>query len=139
METTFFLLLVSTMWNLVLSSTNCHCSKSTCVTPVNCTHGLVWDHCYCCRICAKREGEVCGGKNYMFGECGKWQECIVRNRRNYLNRFKKHDEMIGRCEPCEFYLISFLALVSKLSGICVFHSLRVDPLFKRRKGLRNYE
>lgn len=101
METIFFLLLISTMWNLVLSNTKCHCNKSTCVTPVNCTHGLVWDHCYCCRTCAKSEGEVCGGKNYEYGECGRWQECVVRRRRNFLNRFKKHNEMIGRCEPCE--------------------------------------
>ena len=93
------------------TSSGCKCNKQTCVSPANCSHGLVWDHCYCCLVCGKAEGELCGGKNYIQGECGgSKQECVVRDSRNYLNRYKsKSDELIGRCEPCKlafFYLRS---------------------------------
>ena len=85
-------------------TTGCKCDKRSCVTPKNCPHGLVWDHCYCCLVCGKGEGELCGGKNYVQGECGdRRQECVVRDSRNYLNRYKnRSDELVGRCEPCEF-------------------------------------
>jgi len=98
-----FLLLLIHVSN---TSSGCKCNKQACLSPANCSHGLVWDYCYCCLVCGKGEGELCGGKNYIQGECGgSTQECVVRDTRNYLNRYKnKSEELIGRCEPyaCAF-------------------------------------
>ena len=96
----FFLVM---LFRVSSSTVNCKCNKQSCRTPTGCSHGLVWDHCYCCLVCGKGEGELCGGKDYTYGECGgAWQQCVVRDTRNYLNRYKeKSNELIGRCEQCE--------------------------------------
>ena len=96
----WFLLVLTHIPNI---ASGCKCDKRSCGTPQNCSYGLVWDHCYCCMVCGKGEGELCGGKSYIQGECGgAHQECVVRDTRNYLNRYKeKSNELIGRCEPCK--------------------------------------
>ncbi|XP_065056776.1 oncoprotein-induced transcript 3 protein-like isoform X2 [Rhopilema esculentum] len=100
MRKLFFFFLLTGPLNLVAASENCKCSRKACRVPANCTHGLVWDHCYCCRVCAKHEGQICGGKNYVNGECGRNLECIVRYTGRYLNRFQeKPSHLTGRCEP----------------------------------------
>lgn len=85
------------------TSSKCTCDKQSCHTPKDCLHGVVWDHCYCCQVCGRGEGDLCGGKDYIHGECGGVSHlCVVRDNRNYLNRFKdKANELVGRCEPCK--------------------------------------
>ncbi|CAK9300355.1 unnamed protein product [Gordionus sp. m RMFG-2023] len=45
--------------------------------PQNCTRGLVWDVCFCC----KDLKESCGGMDQIYGRCGKDLMCQL----NLLN------------------------------------------------------
>lgn len=60
---------------------SCVCSPSECeeVTDSDCPvgAGTVWDACGCCRICARAEGEPCGGPYGFYGSCAANLECVV--------------------------------------------------------------
>jgi hypothetical protein len=43
-----------------------------------CTRGILRDACNCCNICARNEGEVCGGKYYIHGKCAQEAHCDLR-------------------------------------------------------------
>ncbi|KAK2900298.1 serine protease HTRA3 [Channa argus] len=48
------------------------CDVSTCLSP-SCPSGYVPDHCNCCLVCARAEGEPCGRKDDL--PCGDGLEC----------------------------------------------------------------
>ncbi|CAL8329981.1 unnamed protein product [Lota lota] len=48
------------------------CDVSKCPSP-NCPSGYVPDHCNCCLVCVRGEGDPCGGKNDP--PCGQGLEC----------------------------------------------------------------
>ena len=84
---------------ITTSYLKCDCKNTICKTPVGCPRGQVMDACYCCSVCAKDEDEVCGGSNYLQGECGDGLDCVVRDVRSYRNRFTDSTiGLIGRCE-----------------------------------------
>lgn len=67
------------------------CSKVRCSTPVGCRGGTVKSVCGCCTVCAKMEGERCGGQWEKEGRCDSGLKCVVRG-----GRLKSG---IGQCEP----------------------------------------
>ena len=67
------------------------CSQARCSTPVNCKGGLVKSICGCCNVCAKVEGERCGGPWQTQGQCDSGLKCVVRDRRS-------------TCEPGNFFV-----------------------------------
>ncbi|XP_033101127.1 cysteine-rich motor neuron 1 protein-like isoform X2 [Anneissia japonica] len=50
------------------------CYERECVRPI-CKGGLVFDVCNCCPVCAKIEGEKCGGPWGLFGTCDDGLHC----------------------------------------------------------------
>ena len=48
-----------------------------CPKLANCTNGPAFDYrfCECCPVCAKGEGEVCGGRFHEQGTCVKGLVC----------------------------------------------------------------
>lgn len=53
------------------------CAIYDCVKQINCKGGKLRGACNCCDICAKVEGEICGGKFYRFGHCDKGLSCNI--------------------------------------------------------------
>jgi len=53
------------------------CSEISCfpLQQHECEGGLTTGYCGCCSVCAKLEGEKCGGRHYHFGKCDKNLEC----------------------------------------------------------------
>lgn len=47
-----------------------HCTE---IDTSACRYGIVLDSCYCCRVCGKGPGEVCGLQQ---GNCGNGLECV---------------------------------------------------------------
>ncbi|KAK6619060.1 hypothetical protein RUM44_003442 [Polyplax serrata] len=61
-------------------SFSCVCSPSECedVSKDDCPGGgTVWDPCKCCRVCARIDGEPCGGPHGFYGTCADGLDCIV--------------------------------------------------------------
>merc|ERR1712215_548683 len=78
---------------------NLDCTVCTRKYPEDCTSGqLTWDVCGCCQVCAKAEGDVCGGPWGIRGTCADFLFCD-------LNLEEIHDEFnadgICRVEPLD--------------------------------------
>lgn len=43
-----------------------------------CSRGILRDACNCCNVCARDEGELCGGKYYIHGKCAQDSHCDLR-------------------------------------------------------------
>ena len=56
------------------------CPNSTCSYPGNCTI-LTRDSCGCCLVCAKLEGESCGGLYGKAGFCANSLRCTVSEKK----------------------------------------------------------
>lgn len=60
---------------------SCVCSPAECeeVVDEDCPKGAgtVWDPCGCCKVCARSEGEPCGGPYGFFGTCASGLQCVV--------------------------------------------------------------
>ena len=70
------------------------CSPKLCPKPKNCKGGTVMDFCNCCLVCAKVEGELCGGKWMIEGTCDAKLTCVPRDRHH-----RSPWTNIGHCEP----------------------------------------
>ena len=56
---------------------SCSCGVSPCQTPACCPSGrYTWDECGCCLVCAKAEGETCGGPFRVAGTCQEGSRCL---------------------------------------------------------------
>nr|XP_027224202.1 insulin-like growth factor-binding protein 7 [Penaeus vannamei] len=55
----------------------CHddCKDAKCPDTSDCNHGTVKEHCGCCDVCKRRQGEKCGGHEHEDGECDPPFEC----------------------------------------------------------------
>lgn len=53
------------------------CHLEDCASPSNCPAGVVLDHCQCCQICARSEGQLCDPQEShgKYGVCGENMEC----------------------------------------------------------------
>ena len=57
-----------------------NCPNVTCPNPGNCT-SFTRDSCGCCLICAKLDGESCGGLHGKAGFCANQLRCNVSEKR----------------------------------------------------------
>lgn len=53
------------------------CAIYNCEKQTRCNGGKLRDACNCCDVCAKVEGEICGGKLYKLGRCDKGLSCDI--------------------------------------------------------------
>ncbi|CAK9300339.1 unnamed protein product [Gordionus sp. m RMFG-2023] len=53
--------------------------------PKNCTAGLVYDRCRCCKICGKTKNQRCEGRSNWQGTCGKGLYCLHDDDDHLLN------------------------------------------------------
>ena len=53
------------------------CAIARCRRAITCEKGKLRDACNCCDVCAKVEGEECGGKWYMHGRCDQGLTCDI--------------------------------------------------------------
>ncbi|XP_026667438.1 cysteine-rich motor neuron 1 protein-like isoform X2 [Ceratina calcarata] len=65
----------------VATALSCVCSPFDCdiLTDEDCPGGLTWDPCRCCRVCARVEGEPCGGLFGFSGSCADGLQCVIKN------------------------------------------------------------
>ncbi|KFM61586.1 Cysteine-rich motor neuron 1 protein, partial [Stegodyphus mimosarum] len=54
------------------------CEQVHCDNYVRCKGGFSFDVCNCCKVCAKLEGEQCGGHHNYLGRCDKGLTCQPR-------------------------------------------------------------
>ena len=73
------------------------CYETRCVQPVNCTGGLVKGICGCCDVCAKTNGERCGGTWGMYGECAKGLNCVLRPMSKKNGLLRRDFDSTGVC------------------------------------------
>nr|AGV98853.1 androcin [Androctonus bicolor]AGV98854.1 androcin [Androctonus bicolor] len=68
-----------------LNALKCKCDKSKCpqINASDCPAGITLDACRCCDVCAKAEGEECGGPYNMRGKCGIGLNCQKPNTNDY--------------------------------------------------------
>ncbi|XP_015599676.1 cysteine-rich motor neuron 1 protein [Cephus cinctus] len=78
----------------VARALSCVCSPLECdlLTDEDCPGGLTWDPCKCCKVCARVEGEPCGGLFGFSGSCAVGLQCVIRN---LLDHAREVDE--GTC------------------------------------------
>ena len=63
--------------------------------------GVVRDVCGCCDVCARGEGESCGGLFHNHGKCGNNLNC-VRRRPNSVKILGDNDVISGVCERGDY-------------------------------------
>ncbi|XP_067210991.1 cysteine-rich motor neuron 1 protein isoform X3 [Linepithema humile] len=75
----------------VARALSCVCSPLECdvLTDEDCPGGLTWDPCRCCKVCARVEGEPCGGLFGFSGSCAVGLQCVIMN---LLPRSREMDE-----------------------------------------------
>ncbi|XP_011332206.1 cysteine-rich motor neuron 1 protein isoform X2 [Ooceraea biroi] len=75
----------------VARALSCVCSPVECdvLTDEDCPGGLTWDPCRCCKVCARVEGEPCGGLFGFSGSCAVGLQCVIVN---LLPRSREMDE-----------------------------------------------
>ncbi|XP_024885266.1 cysteine-rich motor neuron 1 protein [Temnothorax curvispinosus] len=75
----------------VARALSCVCSPLECdvLTDEDCPGGLTWDPCRCCKVCARVEGEPCGGLFGFSGTCAVGLQCVIMN---LLTRTREMDE-----------------------------------------------
>ncbi|CAH3147100.1 unnamed protein product [Pocillopora meandrina] len=67
------------------------CKRVQCSPPTNCKGGVVNSRGGCCSVCAKVEGELCGGQLERMGRCDAGLKCVVRGGH--------HGAGVGTCKP----------------------------------------
>ncbi len=82
-----------------LSCIPCEDWQCTPVEELNCQGGLTMDVCGCCKVCAKIEGEKCGGLWHLHGECDDGLTCVpgADNSEGYYAILGYHAP--GVCKP----------------------------------------
>ncbi|KAG7201986.1 hypothetical protein KM043_004678 [Ampulex compressa] len=65
----------------VARALSCVCSPLECdvLSDEDCPGGLTWDPCRCCKVCARVEGEPCGGLFGFSGSCAVGLQCVIKN------------------------------------------------------------
>lgn len=70
------------------------CKRVQCSPPTNCKGGVLNSRGGCCSVCAKVEGELCGGQLERMGRCDAGLKCVVRGGH--------HGAGVGTCKPGKF-------------------------------------
>ncbi|XP_039261063.1 venom protein 302-like [Styela clava] len=51
------------------------CKQKKCKKLTECMGSIIKDNCRCCDVCAKQEGELCGGLWNLQGACDSHMKC----------------------------------------------------------------
>ena len=70
------------------------CSNVTCSDYGKCSGSLTHDHCGCCIVCAKQEGESCAGPHGVEGFCDAGLKCNVSEKKAVAGKVDK----VGVCK-----------------------------------------
>ncbi|XP_078589548.1 cysteine-rich motor neuron 1 protein-like isoform X1 [Branchiostoma floridae x Branchiostoma japonicum] len=99
------------------------CEPEECAVPVDCPGGTTMDVCDCCKVCARRVNETCGGLYGIQGTCDRGLRCVIPS--------PKHGEHItgnevGVCQveeetPCKEQMFTGCNMVE---GTCVCERAR---------------
>lgn len=135
----YFLLMVTL--HHVAATLKCNCKKAKCVEPNGCKAGVRPDMCNCCKVCAKEEGQLCAGPNYVEGQCGDNLQCMVRHVRSHKNKMKTRiNELVGKCEHirCHYKRCPFGKSCKMINGAptCVCPDC-INTIKKPVCGVRN--
>lgn len=87
------------------------CQLTTCAVVIDCAAGMVIDECNCCAVCAKDEGDTCGGVFDLNGKCGLNLYC----HRSYLTSggdILSDNRDIGVCKGKMFRSLDIVSLAS---------------------------
>uniref|UniRef100_A0A4V2H957 U52-Liphistoxin-Lsp1a_1 n=2 Tax=Liphistius TaxID=62150 RepID=A0A4V2H957_9ARAC len=63
--------------SFALSCALCDLSLCKPLDPSTCPLGVTRDICFCCPVCYKTEGEICGGPWNYHGTCGGELTCVI--------------------------------------------------------------
>lgn len=92
------LVLLCSIFAAVLSLSCMSCDRANCGPKPKCKGGYTKDVCGCCDVCAKVEGERCGGYWNHFGRCDMDLTCVLRvNGKLFKTRLGRHIQP-GHCE-----------------------------------------
>nr|CAD7264861.1 unnamed protein product [Timema shepardi] len=62
-----------------------HCEELQCPVIPTCEHGVVWDPCSCCQLCASGPGETC---NQAVDLCAPGLSCVTYNKARMRSDFQ---------------------------------------------------
>jgi len=98
-----FLLSIIAVAISCVSSLSCQpCHEHMCSATTACKGGFVKDVCGCCDVCAKLEGEECGGEWDMHGKCSRGLRCVQSSERPFGSGVCKPDKCANKkCPPGE--------------------------------------
>lgn len=97
------------------------CPEKCSSQPTNCKGGLAYDYryCECCPVCAKTEGETCGGAFSEKGSCDRGLTCTNLNSLGVgtCQNSKLNVRIPGTlfCTKTVYYNISILWMLVSLS------------------------
>jgi len=77
------------------------CNEAKCGPKPSCKGGYTKDVCGCCDVCAKVEGEHCGGYWFHFGRCDVSLKCVLRSNGQLITKGLGKFFSPGRCEKAE--------------------------------------
>ncbi|CAM1308023.1 Uncharacterised protein g4744 [Pycnogonum litorale] len=93
-QTKFVVAVIVLLVSACIISSSCPptCKKRTCSPRIrvvkqqckadNRVHILSTATCFCCRVCAQKLGDSCGGPLYSNGECGHNLKCTEKHPEN---------------------------------------------------------
>jgi len=127
-----FCLLFLMMFVAVYTKEGCGpCDPESCARPRNCLAGMVKDHCDCCMVCGRIEGEKCDNDSlplkyeHVYGYCGEHLECRIRSDLQE----KDAAEAICFCKQTEILCASD---GKTYNNICQM----MEEAYKNRNGLK---
>ncbi|KAF7409810.1 hypothetical protein HZH68_004191 [Vespula germanica] len=99
----------------VARALSCVCSPLECdvLTDEDCPGGLTWDPCRCCKVCARVEGEPCGGLFGFSGSCAVGLQCVIKN---LLPHTREVDEGVCATSNISDFLASIKNLSRRVNG-----------------------
>ena len=82
-----------------------HCNPRK-ASKLTCKGGATTGVCGCCPVCARVEGERCGGYFNYLGKCDKGLYCepVLKNKGN---RLRKRKETEGKCKKGKVFIYIF--------------------------------
>ncbi|KAH9518539.1 Cysteine-rich motor neuron 1 protein [Bulinus truncatus] len=100
----FILMFWTVLWDIVQNFQCPPCHKLHCsprrASKLNCKGGITTGVCGCCPVCAKQEGEECGGHYAYRGKCDRNLDCVLTLSPSTVitNTHTLQTEQVGICK-----------------------------------------